>query len=233
MISIIIPVYNQPKELDKCLNSISKQTYDNYEVILVNDRSTKRMSRVVLPYKKIIGHKLKIYNNQTNHGAPYSRNKGYKKSRGEFLLFCDADIIMKEKMLEVMIHELHKNKDISYAYSSHKYGGKTFRCFPFDAKRLKAGPFIHSTSLIRREHFPASGWDESLMRLQDWDLWLTMLEEGRQGIWIDRVLFKVQKGGTMSVWRPKLMYKVFPFLPEIKKYHEAVRIVKEKHNISI
>lgn len=233
MISIIIPVYNQTKELDKCLASIRKQTYSNYEIIIVNDRSTQKMSHVIKKYMQAFGYKFSLINNQSNHGAPYSRNKGFRKSHGEFLLFCDADVILKPEMLEVMYTTLKSNLEASYTYSSHRYGAKKFACFQFSAERLKQGPYIHSTSLIRREHLPPEGWDENIKRLQDWDLWLTMLEQGNKGVWINKILFRIQGGGhTMSSWLPILAYQLLPFLAKVRKYKQAVRIVKEKHGLT-
>lgn len=230
MISIIIPVYNQAKQLDKCLAAISGQTYDNYEIIVVNDRSTGRLSWVYKKYSRVFGYKFEWINNQTNHGAPYARNKGFAASRGEFVIFCDADVVMRPEMLSFMLEALKETREAAYAYSSFKFGRKTFRLWPFDADKLKIMPYIHSTSLIRRECFP--GWDESLSRLQDWDLWLTMLEAGHSGTWIDNILFTIiDTGGTMSAWLPSFSYKFFPFLAGVKKYKQAVEIVKKKHGI--
>ena len=231
MISIIIPVYNQTQQLKRCLSSIEKQTYDNFEIIIVNDRSTRRLASVVRKYKRIFGVRLEIINNQSNHGAPYSRNKGFKKSKGEFVIFCDADVTMRRDMLEVLHYKLKNNWDSSYVYSSHKFGMKKFENLKFDKERLKIMPYIHTTALVRHKCFPASGFDESLKRLQDWDLWLTMLEEGHPGEWVDKILFEVEAGGTMSTWMPSFFYKVFPFLPKVIKYKKAVQVIKEKHNL--
>ncbi len=231
MISIIIPVYNQSSQLDKCLASIAKQIYDNYEIIIVNDRSAQKLSWVIEKYKKIFGIKLEIINNQTNHGAPYSRNKGFQKSKGEFIIFCDADVKMKEDMLEILHFKIKSNLKASYVYSSHKFGLKKFGNLKFNKERLKRMPYIHTTALIRRECFPASGFDESLKRLQDWDLWLTMLEQGFIGEWIDKILFEVESGGTMSSWMPSFFYKAFPFLPKVVDYKKAVQIIKDKHGL--
>lgn len=232
MISIVIPIYNQTKELDKCLGSIADQRYKNYEIIIVNDRSTQSMAKVLKKYTKIFGIKLEIMNNQSNHGAPYSRNKGFRRSKGEFILFSDADILMKETMLGEMIDVLRLDKNISYAYSSHYFGHKLFRCFPFDKDRLRQMPYIHTTSLIRKTDFPKTGFDVELKRLQDWDLWLTMLENGKIGKFINQTLFKIQGGGnTMSSWVPSIFYKLFPFLPKVKKYNLAVSIIKSKHSL--
>lgn len=232
MISIIIPVYNQSKQLDLCLDAISNQTFTNYEIIVVNDRSTQKMSLLMAKYRKVFGINITFLHNSINHGAPYSRNKGFKKSRGEFIIFCDADVVMKAKCLEKMYHALKEREEVSFVYSSFRYGNKKFKCFPFDKELLKQMPYIHSTSLIRRAHFPASGWDQALERLQDWDLFLTMVKWGHEGYWIDEVLFtSIGGGGTMSSWLPKLSYKLLPFLPAVKRYKDAVAIVKKKHGI--
>lgn len=214
------------------MKNIAAQTFANYEIIVVNDRSSDSLSKIMAWSRKEFGIKIEWLHNQENHGAPYSRNKGFKRSKGEFLLFCDADVILREDALEIMLKTLKDNPDASYVYSSFRHGRKLFKLWEFSAEKLKQMPYIHSTSLIRREHFPAAGWDEKIRRLQDWDLWLTMLEEGHKGFWLDQVLFRIDGGGhTMSDWLPSLAYKLFPFLPSVKKYKNAMEIVKEKHGL--
>lgn len=231
MISIIIPLYNQSKQLDLCLGAIAEQTYSNYEIIVVNDRSTQKLSHIIEKWKKHFGISISFHHNKINHGAPYTRNKGFKKSKGELVIFCDADVIMRPNMLEKMHRALKDHPEASYAYSAFKFGNKIFKSFAFDEERLKFMPYIHSSSLIRREHFPEKGWDENLKRLQDWDLWLSMLEAGYKGFWIEGILFKVIKGGTMSSWLPKITYKLCPFLPSVRKYNYAKAIILKKHNL--
>lgn len=230
MISIIIPVYNQAKKLDKCLKTLTKQTYSNYEIIIVDDGSTDDLESVLEKYAPIFRLKMEVIH-QENAGSNAARNRGKKKARGEFLLFCDADIEMHPNMLKTMKCTLDSEPRVSYCYSSHKFGKKVFRLWPFDAGKLKKMPYIHTTSLIRTEHFPKSGWDENIKRFQDWDLWLTMNEEGHIGFWIDDILFKVNTGGTMSKWMPSFMYKLLPFLPSVRSYKKSERIILEKHGI--
>ena len=104
----------------------------------------------------------------------------------------------------------------------------------FNIEELKENNFIHTTSLIRRKDVMA--WDESLKRFQDWDLWLTMSEEGKSGVWVDDELFTVLGGGTMSKWLPRLAYRApFKWLPFVSKsvfkYEEAKKTVLQKHKI--
>jgi len=228
MISIIIPVYNQADKLPKCLDSILNQTYNNYEIIIVDDGSTDNLNITLEKYKNIFSYKLNILE-QENKGANSARNHGYKSAKGEYLLFCDADLVLQANMMAIMLKTLKDNQSASYAYSSFRYGFKIFKLWPFSPERLKIIPFIHTTSLIRREYF--SGFDENIKKLQDWDLWLTMLAKGHAGIWINKVLFKVQTGGTMSAWLPSGAYKLLPFLPEVKKYNQALSIIKQKHSL--
>lgn len=122
---------------------------------------------------------------------------------------------------------LREHPEVSYVYSAFRFGWKTFRSFPFDPDRLRRMPYIHTTSLIRRVHFPE--FDESLKRFQDWDLWLTMLAHGHVGIHIPEVLFTVRSGGTMSRWFPSFALKL-PWKPSwVRAYEDAAAIIRKKH----
>jgi hypothetical protein len=58
-----------------------------------------------------------------------------------------------------------------------------------------------------------------------------MAEQGHKGYWLDKTLFRIQTGGVYSSWLPKIAYKLFPFLPQVKKYKQAMNIIKDKHRI--
>lgn len=234
MISIIIPIYNQANKIGFTLESLAKQTFKDLEIIVVNDGSTDGAQTAVENF--IAAHPdlampINFYN-QENKGAPAARNSGFKKSTGEYVLFCDADAVLTENALELMKKTLEDNPQASYAYPSFMWGKKLFKVGPFDAAKLKAGPMIHTMALVRRQDLPLTGWDESIKKLQDWDLWLTMLEAGKTGVWIDQVLFTIAPGGHISNWVPSFAYKIFPFLSAVKKYKTALAIVKKKHGLN-
>lgn len=232
MISIIIPVYNQALKLKQCLESIEKQGYKDFEIIIVNDGSIDNVESIFENFVK--NTKLEnsfAFFNQKNSGAPSARNRGFRESKGQYLLFCDADAMLYPDFLSNMKEALDNNLDYSFAYSSFYWGSKLFKLSDFDADRLKKEPYIHTMSLIRRSDFPSGGWDESIKKFQDWDLWLTMLKEGKKGIFVDKALFKVLPGGTISTWLPSFCYKLMPFLPTVKKYNQAKKIILEKHGL--
>jgi glycosyltransferase involved in cell wall biosynthesis len=227
-LSIIIPVYNHAEELGSCLESIFAQTYQNYEIIVVNDGSTDNFTKAIEPYR----NRVKVVEQQ-NQGANQARNRGFSESKGELLLFCDADIVMDPDMLDAMVQSLDNHPEVSFVYSSFRYGWKKFKLWSFDPEKLKQLNYIHTTSMIRRKDFP--GFDNNIKRLQDWDLWLTMIERGKRGWWIDEILFRIKPRNkyNMSEWVPSFMYKIPWFKPRVvKKFELAKQVIKEKHNLT-
>lgn len=229
-ISIIIPAYQAEGEIADCLDSIFAQTFQDFEVIVVNDGSTDNTANILLRF----GDRIKVIT-QENKGRNSARNRGFQASCGNFLLFCDADIIMKTTFLEKLHQSLVKHPEASYAYCSFYYGNKSFRLWPFSSQRLRSMPYIHTTSLIRREHFPS--FDESVKRLQDWDLWLTMLEQGHVGVWIPEYLFTIRTHrGELSKWFPSVALKI-PWrrigirIARIEQYRQAEGMIRAKHHL--
>jgi glycosyltransferase involved in cell wall biosynthesis len=217
------------------MKSIALQIYQDFEVIVIDDGSQEIIEATVKQFKSNID-KLHFYR-VPHGGANKARQYGAELASGEYIIFWDGDVIGRPEMLETMLETLRNNPRASYAYSAYKYGFKTFKVWPFDAERLRKMPYIHTTSLIRYKHF--CHWDQDLERLQDWDVWLTMLENGYEGIYIPQTLFRIITGGTMSTWLPKIVYKkpFKKFLPpsikdRVKKYEQAVRIIKQKHHLS-
>jgi glycosyltransferase involved in cell wall biosynthesis len=231
MISIIIPTYNHKNELPQCLRSLKKQTYKDFEIIVVDDGSDYDVSTITNEFPFIRLYTLK------HQGAPAARNFGFLKSKGEYVIFLDDDIILFPEMLGEMKTVLDNDISIAYVYSAFKLGKKTMRIFPFNSDLLKGFNFIHTSSLLRRYSF--FGFDESLKKFQDWDLWLTLLEKNKYGKGIDKVLFKIinPRAGHMSIWLPKFVYrlpwKYIGFTPKvILDYEQAKKIIIQKHNLN-
>ncbi|MFA5945463.1 MAG: glycosyltransferase family A protein [Patescibacteria group bacterium] len=232
LISVIIPTYQHAGSLPGCIDSVLDQTYKEIEIIVVDDGSTDETLKVLEKY----AGKIKVVR-QENKGSNPARNRGFAESRGEYVIFCDADIVMENEMLEKMHKSLIQNPQASYAYSGFTFGWKTFWGTPFSDEKIRKMNFAHTTSLIRRADFP--GFDEQIKRLQDWDVWLTMLERGHRGILVPGVLFHVRIDGVSrigSAWLPKLAYRIpwqySPWQPKsIKKYTEAREIIARKHGL--
>lgn len=112
LISIIIPVYNAELYLYRCLDSILKQKYKNYEVILINDGSKDNSLSICEEYVGLYKNFTVI--NQLNKGVSFSRNIGIMNAKGDFICFIDADDEIKENYLSDFINEYQKsNADIT------------------------------------------------------------------------------------------------------------------------
>jgi len=231
MISIIIPTYNHAKELDYCLNSIRNQTYQDFEIIVVDDGSIDSPEDVVKHHSNL------QFIKQPNLGAQVARNKGFELARGEEVIFVDADVVMGRKCLAKMHLILKDSPEVSFVYCAFKIGKKLMKYRPFNPATLKDYNYIHTTSLIRTKDFP--GWDESLQKFQDWDLWLTIIKDGKKGEGIDEVLFEIINPGkgTMSQWLPKFVYKmpwpIFGWTPmAVANYFKAREVIRGKHKLN-
>lgn len=113
LISIIIPVYNAQEYIAECLNSICKQIYSNFEVIVIDDASTdKTLDEINKIIKK--DNRIKLFKNEKNMGCAYSRNLGLQMYKGEFITYVDADDVITEDYLEKLYDNIKKfNADIS------------------------------------------------------------------------------------------------------------------------
>ena len=234
LITIVIPVYNHAKRLACSLSSVAEQTYPDIEMIVVNDGSTDDFHGEIKKIKDSERFKKIVFRviDQENMGAPAARNRGFKEAAGEFVIFWDADLVAKPGMLSKMKQALDENPSASYAYSQFRFGWKKFGLHPFDSNLLKKNNYITTSSLIRSVDFPS--FDESLKRFQDWDLWLTLLEKNKTGIFIPEILFEIKVSGRagISTWLPSIIYKM-PFkLPAVKKYEEARRVILQKHGLA-
>ena len=106
--SIVVPVYNVEKYVEKCLESINNQTYQNFEVIIVNDGSTDNSERIIKSFIKDKAN-FKLIKKE-NGGLSSARNFGLQYVTGGYLLFVDSDDYINNQLLEMLNNELTKNK---------------------------------------------------------------------------------------------------------------------------
>lgn len=234
LISVVIPAYQHARALPACIDSVLAQTYPNIEIIVVDDGSTDDTQEVLRQYAK----KITVIS-QENQGGNAARNRGLAVAKGEYCICVDADVVMRPAMLDMMLDALQQHPEASFAYSGFRFGWKHFAGVPFDAERLRKSNFVMTTSLVRRNDFP--GFDPALKRFQDWDVWLTMLEQGKAGVLVPGTWFSVVIDGesrTGSSWLPSFVYDLpWPILgwtpKRIQKYRAARDIIVKKHHLPV
>ena len=120
LFSVIVPVYNIDKYIEKCLTSILNQTYKDFEVVLVNDGSTDKSLSICKEFESK-DSRIRLFTNN-NHGLSYSRNFGISKARGEYVVFVDGDDWIKKEALENfsrVINDKHPEVIISRIVESY------------------------------------------------------------------------------------------------------------------
>lgn len=111
LISIIVPVYNSEVTLGRCIDSIIKQTYSNFELILIDDSSSDNSLSICQNYSKI-DNRITVKHNETNQGVTITRNTGLDIANGDYILFIDNDDYIDTNYIEVFVNELNSNTDV-------------------------------------------------------------------------------------------------------------------------
>lgn len=106
LISIVVPVYNAAPFLHSCLQSIKKQSYSSFEVIMINDGSSDESESILSQYAQEDSHFLLF--NQENRGLGYTRNRGISLSTGKYIYFLDSDDEMPQNALQALMDEMVK-----------------------------------------------------------------------------------------------------------------------------
>lgn len=107
-VSIIIPVYNAEKYLGEAIESVLKQTYPDFELLLINDASTDRSKEICMEYAKKDDRIVLLENDSELHGPGPTRNIGLDHATGEFIYFMDADDWIEDRLLECAVHRMQE-----------------------------------------------------------------------------------------------------------------------------
>ena len=183
--SVIIPTHNSRRFLEDAIHSVLEQTFQDWELILVDDGSTDDTGEMAA---ELADPRIR-YVYQHNRGSPAARNTGLKLARGEYIAFLDADDLWLPDKLEKQVAYLDSlPSTVGLVYSNYEMWNPESRArlgpFPGVHGRprgrvlshlLRPGSFfIHPcASLIRREVFDTVGlFDESLRTFEDWELWV-------------------------------------------------------------
>jgi len=108
-VSVIIPVFNAQDTLSYCLDSILDQTFQDFEIIIINDGSTDNSQKIIDNYKKKHPDKFKIYE-QKNSGVAITRNRGIEYAQGDYLFFIDNDDYIENDYLETLLTEIKSSE---------------------------------------------------------------------------------------------------------------------------
>jgi glycosyltransferase involved in cell wall biosynthesis len=199
LVSIIIPVWNAAGFIEETLRSVLRQTFNDYELIIVNDGSpdTVELEAALLPYRSSIK-----YLRERHKGAAAARNAALRVARGTYIAFLDADDSWFATYLDRQIAFLKAHQEIDLVYADARLTGDSpLAGRTFMETAPSRGPVTLKSLLSLRCHVIASGvvvkrsvvidagmFDESITRGHDFDLWIRLARRGARLAYQRRVL---------------------------------------------
>ena len=194
LVSVVVTCYNYARFLQEAVWSVLAQSYQNFEIVIVNDGSTDNTHEVAEALKATHPDRIRLIN-QENSGQPaISRNNGIAQTWGKYILCLDADDMVAPRLLQECVALLERDQCVSIAYTDQIYfnatGSRTVKTCRYSLRRLLRANFIGSCSLYRRTAFEdAGGYRTNVRGYEDWDFWIACGERGHFGRRIPSPLF--------------------------------------------
>ncbi|HIC32028.1 MAG TPA: glycosyltransferase family 2 protein [Flavobacteriaceae bacterium] len=207
LVSIITPMYNSEKFILKTIGSVVNQTYTNWELILIDDRSTDNTIKIVEDFKSKYAN-IKLLQNDTNLGAAKSRNKAILEAKGDYIAFLDADDLWKPNKLDLQIQFMQThNCDVSFSsYEQIDENGKPLYKLVQALPKLTYNKYLKTNyigNLTGMYNAKTLGKITSpdLRKRQDWLLWLAAVKKsGKPALGIQKSLayYRVRNNSISS-----------------------------------
>ncbi|GAB3526263.1 hypothetical protein GCM10027443_01270 [Pontibacter brevis] len=196
LISIVLPTFNGGEFIVKAIESCLKQTYKNFELIIVNDCSTDNTRNIVEEYCKH-DTRIRVINNEVNCKLPKSLNIGFDSARGDYLTWTSDDNYFAPQALETLLGELERNVDTDIIYSSYSFVDEKDNVLEYYGgapENLLFSCIIGACFLYRRNvHVELKGYALDKFRMEDMDFWLRAAAKFRFQFIDDKSLYFYRK----------------------------------------
>lgn len=220
MVTIIMATFNRERYIVEALLNIKKQTYTNWECLIIDDGSTDNTEECVKPILEN-DSRFKYLKRPKEHkkGLPGCRNYGLKNTKGNYVIFFDDDDIVHPLNLEICLSALNKNKNLSFCNYKKEAFSKEFdyslinNNLDFNIKATDSSllynvitqviPFASCTVMWKKECFNQSYFNEELMYAEEWECYQRLLSTKIKGVIIDKVLYynrKHDESNTGEFW---------------------------------
>lgn len=216
LISVGIPFFNAEQFLSKAIESVISQSYDNWELLLLDDGSNDGSLEIAKGYEQQ-DNRIKVFSDGKNKGLGARLNELAALSNGEYIARMDADDIMHPKRLETQLQILKDNPNIDVLGTNAYVIDENDLVFGMRYREnsglTKVEHFIHPTIMAKKQWFLDNPYDEKAIRIEDAELWYRTREKSNFIITLQPLLFYREFG---SNYYPKYI-KVLPSLVYLNK----------------
>ena len=236
LVSIITPTFNSDKFIAETIQSVQSQTYENWEMILVDDCSTDETFSIISNFSKN-DTRIKIHQLKTNSGAGIARNEGIENVRGKYMTFIDADDIWFPDFIENSIKTIEETK-VHFVFSSYKRSDEKLNFIYSDfivpekvtyTDILKTNSISCLTAFIDIEILGKKRMPNILKR-QDMGLWLQYLKEIPFAIGIQetKAIYRIRKN-SLSRNKSKLIKYQWQFYRNVENLNFYISLYYMAH----
>jgi len=202
LVSVIIPCFNVAQFVEETIESVISQTYQNWEIILVNDGSSDHLFETI---EKYLSDKRVSFFSKENGGLSSARNFGISKAKGTYILPLDADDLIHSTYIEKAITVFNNNQKLKLVYCRVDYFGERNEEWvlpPYSFPEILIENMIFSSAIFKKQDFLNIGQYSEILKsgLEDWDLWIRLLSPDGIVFKIPEILFFYRKhdGTSMS-----------------------------------
>lgn len=182
LVSIVTPVYNSSQHIEACIDSVMRQSYSNFEMIMVDDASSDN-SISIIKQKIKDDHRFKIYSFTENKGAAHARNKAIELAKGKYISFLDSDDLWLPNKLSSQVEFMEKNK-VLFSFSSYDVineKGEKQTTFIIPQTELSYHDLLKTCSIgcltaIYNQEVLGKQYMKLIRKRQDYTLWLSLLK---------------------------------------------------------
>ena len=190
-VSVIIPCYNQGAFIDDAVNSVLAQTFSDFEIIIVNDGSTDATTNALL--ERYSRPKTTVIHTE-NQGVCAARNTAIKAAAGKYILPLDADDKIEPTYLEKAVNVFDNHPETGVVWCKADFFGTQegeWDLKPFSLKQIMNNGCVFVTAMFRKSDWErVGGYNVNMVHsLEDWDFWLSFVEQGLSFYQIPEILF--------------------------------------------
>ncbi|MBE5893069.1 MAG: glycosyltransferase family 2 protein [Lachnospiraceae bacterium] len=204
LVSIIVPVYNAEKYICETVECVRKQTYENWELLLVEDCSKDSTVAVLQEYlEKVKDARVRLIRQEKNNGAARSRNRGLKEACGRYIAYLDADDLWVPEKLEKELAFM-EGKQAAFAFTGYEFAdengkglGKVVRVPETLTYKeaLKNTTIFTTTVMFDTEKIDKNFLEMPIIKSEDTALWWKVLRSGYVAHGLDENLVKYRRAG--------------------------------------
>ena len=219
LVSVVIPYYNRADTIDETVNSLKKQTYQNFDVILVDDGSTDGPSIQKLKKLDLSNLRAQIIH-QKNAGVASARNNGISHARGEYIICLDSDDYLDPTYIEKCLLLLETDPNIDLATTDMNIFGVnnlTYKQGNYSPTHLLDNNMVVTAAMFKKTAWEKVGGYKSDIGYEDWEFWVNLAENGFWGSNIPEPIFNYRTAHSSR------------YTEDLESHDKNIRTIKELH----